>query len=93
MDGIKEDIKELFKRLGKVETATEVFKQAKDFFSEEVKTLKKLFESHASEETLRFEKFERKQEQILKVMYVALGVGAALQIVVMPLVLYIILKT
>ena len=92
MEQLREDIKEIFRRLGEVETATKVFEQAKEFFSKEVDTLKKLFEKHEVDEEKRFVKFEAKQEQILKFMWVALGVGVTVQIVVMPLVLYIILK-
>lgn len=93
MEQILIDIKEIFRRLGKVETATKVFEQAKEFFSKEVDTLKDLFEKHATDEKVRFDKFEETQKQILKFMWIGLGVGVTVQIVVMPLVLYIILKT
>ena len=89
---ILKDIKEIFTRLGKVETAVELVDQAKDFFGTEVKELKDAINSKDKNEAKRFDKLEEKQEKILKFMWGALGIGVTVQIVVMPLVLYIILK-
>jgi uncharacterized coiled-coil DUF342 family protein len=91
MEQLKNDIRELFKRVGTLEGNVGVLKESKDNILEKVKELKDLFATHNENENVKFEEFSTTQKQILKFIYIGMGVGITIQIVVMPLVLYIIL--
>ena len=91
MEDIHKDIKEIFGRLNTVEKEVSVFKVAKDNILEKVNELKELLAYHSTIESKKFKEFGDQQKQILKFMYIGTGVGITLQIVVMPLVLYIVL--
>jgi len=80
MEQMRADINELFQRMGKVETKTELCHASKEHLMEDIQELKDLSKE-----------FRDILNKLLKFLYIALGVGITIQIVVMPLALYIIL--
>lgn len=81
---IEETIEDILKRIGILETDSELSKQKQTSFESSITKLEKDFEKF-------YDKQDAKTSQLFRFMYIATGVTIALQVVALPLILYILL--